>query len=296
MGAELHAILMDKLVPAIERIPRLQFVLPNTGGKKPFAPLEPRSGRCESHADRIEWVYGLSGKAELAMAGQRYAIESGDLGIIPPGTPYLERVFDRRQNFQLLWFCCQPRKNRVSIRSSRYAGGAGIQTVDEAIIETRPDLTALFVRTVDEVQSRTRGWCSLLRASVNEVLLAAMRHLEKCGTGLSAEENQKTMVENAKAYIQSGFARPLTLKEISSEVYLSPNYFSTLFAKATGMTVFDYVQQVRLDEARRLLEETKLPVRDVARQTGYPTAAHFARTFKQLTGASPREFRNASNV
>jgi AraC-like DNA-binding protein len=307
MDADLRSILMDRLVPAIERIPRLQFVVPNSGGKKAFAPYPsnsitqpgvdlPGAGTYGSHPQFIKWVYGLSGKAELALNGNRYAIEPGDLGFIPPKTPHLQRAIDRKQPFEVLWFCCLPLSNRMTIHSCSYQGGNRYQSIEEAIIEDRADLAKYFVRTVDEVQTRTRGWCSFLRASVNEVLLGAMRHLEEHGSGLSAAENQRGMVEIAKAYIQSNFARALTLKEISREVFLSPNYFSSLFAKATGMTVFDYVQQVRLEEARRLLRETSLPVRDVARQTGYQNAAHFTRTFKLQARQSPREFRNAGCV
>jgi len=305
MGVELRSIFMDILVPAIERIPRLQFIVPNNGGKKPFAPYSsnqngnaptPAIGTYSSHPHQIEWFYSLSGKAELVLNGNRYAVEPGDLGFIPPSTPHLERAFSRRQSFNLLWFCCFPRNSRIKIHSSSYQGGNRFQVIEEANIENRPDLAKYFVRTVEEVNTRTRGWCSFLRASVNEVLLSAMRHLDQHGNGLSSVENQIGIVEIAKAYVQANFARTITLKEISREVFLSPNYFSTLFAKATGMTVFDYVQQVRLEEARRLLLESNLPVRTVARQSGYPTAAHFARTFRLQVGQSPRDFRNTAHA
>jgi AraC-like DNA-binding protein len=300
MNVDLRSIIMEKLVPAIERISRGQFIVPNNGGKKPFGPI-PSIGLKGSaanaysmHPHQIKWVYGLSGKAELVLNGNRYVVEQGDLGFIPPNTPYLECAFERRQNFQLLWFCCFPQKNRITIHSTSYQGANHFQVLDEARIENRPDLAKSFIRTVDEVQARTRGWCSYLRANVNEVLLGTMRHIEQHGNGLTPVQKQKGMIEIARAYIQTNFMRPLTLKEISHEVFLSPNYFTTLFAKATGMTVFDYVQQVRLEESRRLLAETALPVRQVARQSGYHNVAHFTRTFKLQSGVTPRDFRKST--
>jgi AraC-like DNA-binding protein len=301
MGVEIETLLMDRLIPAIERINRTQFIVPNSGGKKPLGPFVPNASQSGGVAsatyggdpDLIKWAYGLSGKAELALNGNRYALESGDLAFVPQNTPHQQRVFERRQNFQVLWFTCCTQTNRIQIFTTSYQGGNQIQVINGAIIEKRQDLARWFERTVEEVQTRTRGWCSYLRANVNEALLGAMRHLEQHGNGLTKAENQRGMVDLAKAYIQSRYAKPITLKEISREVYLSPNYFSMLFAKATGMTVFDYVQKVRLDEARRLLAETNLPVRDIARQTGYSTAAHFTRSFGQRVGCSPRKYRNA---
>jgi AraC-like DNA-binding protein len=307
MEADLRSILMDRLVPAVERISRSQFIVPSNGGKKPIASCLPEAkprpgvvrsnqaaGKYAAHSHQIKWVFGLSGQTELVLQGNRFLVESGDLGFIPQNTPYLVGGAERRQRFNLLWFCCHPRESRISIHSTSGQGTNHSQMIDEARIEGRPDLAKCFIRTVEETQSRTRGWCSFLRSSVNEVLLGAMRHIDKHGNGLTAAENQKGMIEIAQAFIEENYAQPLTLKEISRKVFLSPNYFSTLFAKTTGKTVFDYVQQVRLDEARRLLAETSLPVRQVARQTGYLNAAHFTRAFKQQASVTPREYRKAS--
>src|SRR5438132_8219134 len=99
--AELHQLLMDRLIPAIERINRTQFVVPNSGGKKPLGPFVPETSRngtvstgpYGSHPDLIKWAYGLSGKAELALNGNRYSLESADLAFVPQNTPHQERVF-----------------------------------------------------------------------------------------------------------------------------------------------------------------------------------------------------------
>jgi AraC-like DNA-binding protein len=313
MGAELQTIITETMLPAIERLKREQLIVPGGAGKEPFAPynkpelasplsqhgVEIQDAGVPSygeHHNLIEWVFGISGKAELALDGQRYEVNGGDLAVIPMRKPHLERIFERKQSFHLLWFCAFPHKNSVTVHSSSYHGGNRFQLIESAAIDGRHDLCPLYVRSADEALTRGKGWVNLIRATVIEVLVRAVRHLEERGTGLTPVASRGSMVEIAKSYIQAHFSRPLTLKEISKEVFLSPNYFSTLFAQATGSTVFDFVQMVRLDEAQRLLKETRLPVRDVAKHAGFQTAAHFTRSFRQQTGASPREFRRAVAV
>ncbi|MFU0832453.1 MAG: Stage 0 sporulation A-like protein [Oscillospiraceae bacterium] len=98
-------------------------------------------------------------------------------------------------------------------------------------------------------------------------------------------------IRQAKQYIHRNFRDTLSLEKISSMVGFSPSYFSTLFKKETGINFVDYLAQVRMEEAKRLLRETNLSVAAVCEQVGYSDLKHFTKSFKKYTGLKPNEYR-----
>ncbi|QNK40050.1 response regulator [Caproicibacter fermentans] len=109
-----------------------------------------------------------------------------------------------------------------------------------------------------------------------------------------AEEKRQTdtrPIRQAKQYIRQNFRSALTLEEVSGTVGFSPTYFSTLFKKETGSNFVDYLSEVRMEEAKRLLRETNLNVAAVCEQVGYSDQKHFTKSFRKFTGLKPNEYR-----
>lgn len=82
-----------------------------------------------------------------------------------------------------------------------------------------------------------------------------------------------------------------SLQQAADYVGLSRNHFSKVFHDGTGIKFWDYVTQMRIRNARRLLAETDLPIAVIAEKAGYETEAHFNRRFKQLEGITPGKYR-----
>jgi AraC-like DNA-binding protein len=91
--------------------------------------------------------------------------------------------------------------------------------------------------------------------------------------------------------ISERYAGKVTLAEISSSVGLVPAYFSALFHKLTGYSVFEYLNEYRIYKACELLAKTKKPVLELAYETGFNSISLFNRTFKHLTGKTPLKYR-----
>lgn len=94
-----------------------------------------------------------------------------------------------------------------------------------------------------------------------------------------------------KQYVQQDFSKPLTLEEIAQKVFLNPVYLSAAFKQQTGQTFTAYLTQVRMDEAKRLLRETDLGVKDISGRVGYRDWKHFSRLFIKLVGVRPSQYR-----
>jgi len=99
------------------------------------------------------------------------------------------------------------------------------------------------------------------------------------------------LVRQAQAIIRAEYASDLTLTQLAERLYVHPNYLSTLFRRETGVTFSQYLTQVRIENAKKLLRETELKIYQICDRVGYTDQAHFSRVFKAMTGLSPYEYR-----
>jgi YesN/AraC family two-component response regulator len=83
----------------------------------------------------------------------------------------------------------------------------------------------------------------------------------------------------------------LSLYLLAEKFYVSPYYLSRFFKEATGFTFVEYVNSVRIKEAKKLLERTTMKVSLVAKKVGFGSVTHFGRVFKSVTGYVPLYFR-----
>ncbi len=102
------------------------------------------------------------------------------------------------------------------------------------------------------------------------------------GNGSIAWDLKRPMHQAVQRTIESMHARysePITLADLASEVFVSPFYFSRIFAKATGVTPCRYLTAVRLFEAKRLLLTTGMTVSDIVCSVGYSSVGTFTSRF-----------------
>ncbi|MFF2484638.1 AraC family transcriptional regulator [Paenibacillus sp. NPDC058071] len=91
-------------------------------------------------------------------------------------------------------------------------------------------------------------------------------------------------------YIDSNLHRNIQVEELAKVTFLHPNYFITSFKSLMGCSPIQYVTQRRLDEAKRLLSGTWMPIADVARKVGMLNH-YLSRLFKRETGITPMQYR-----
>jgi AraC family transcriptional regulator, transcriptional activator of pobA len=96
------------------------------------------------------------------------------------------------------------------------------------------------------------------------------------------------------AVIEQRHAEPLSLRDVAQEVGMTPGHLTTVVRRRTGRTVGEWIIERRMAEARGLLAETDLPVREVARRVGVADPGYFSRLFSRTHGTSPRNWRGAT--
>ena len=106
------------------------------------------------------------------------------------------------------------------------------------------------------------------------------------------EAEKMRPINQAKQYIQEHYAESLSLEEVSSQAGFSSSYFSTLFRKETGKNFLEYLTDVRIEEAKRLLRRSGDTIEQIGKAVGMNDYKRFSKTFKKITGISPKEYRN----
>ena len=105
------------------------------------------------------------------------------------------------------------------------------------------------------------------------------------------QTRRERIAKEAKRFIESHYAEPLTLDVVSESVFLSPSYFSSLFKEYTKINFTEYLTRVRIEKAKELLEGLDLNITEVAGKAGYEDPNHFSQVFRKVTGLSPSQYR-----
>lgn len=132
--------------------------------------------------------------------------------------------------------------------------------------------TLTLKQLIDRVKSEVDELCSLLQK-------------KRGNDGYSAS------VKEVMRYVEEHFGERISLEQVAEEVFLSKPYLSTLFKKETGKKFSSYLQEVRLEKSRSLLQNTRLTIGEIADQAGFFDSAHFSKVFKEHYGCSPLEYR-----
>ena len=109
-----------------------------------------------------------------------------------------------------------------------------------------------------------------------------------------SEAHPNYIIDRTKQLIDNSFKEQISIASLAEEVYLTPTYLCTLFKQTTGHTINEYLTDVRIYQAKKLLGNPQIKLYDVCDQVGYLSPSYFSKIFKRYTGMTPSEYRDAS--
>lgn len=98
----------------------------------------------------------------------------------------------------------------------------------------------------------------------------------------------------ARQLLDQGYATPITIKQLSQEVALSPYYLIRLFRRIYHQTPHQYLTQLRITKAKALLSSTDLSITEICADVGFESLGSFSALFRKLVGVSPSAYRRHS--
>jgi AraC-type DNA-binding domain-containing proteins len=129
---------------------------------------------------------------------------------------------------------------------------------------------------------------------VKSSLMYILATLSAYGLFIPTEKNFDRRVESIKTaltFIRENYYNKIYISDLADQVNLNEQYFCRLFKKAIGHSPIEYINEYRIRQAKRLLEETDLQVTEVCLECGFNNLGNFLQEFRKHTGTTPLQYR-----
>ncbi len=111
----------------------------------------------------------------------------------------------------------------------------------------------------------------------------------------SGHVNKLNRVNEAIRYMSENYDKTVTTRTLADSAHLSEGYFCQMFKDVTGKTAMEYLNNMRIDKAEKMLKKTEMTVTEIAFCCGFEDANYFSRTYKRIKGKTPQSTRRAVN-
>jgi len=157
-------------------------------------------------------------------------------------------------------------------------------------------IETLLLNMIDEYKNKQANYIDCIKSNIIQILLIANRHIddEFYTKNIETKRTNKT-ISNIIGYINNNYFEDITLDFISKKFYISSYYLSRIFKQSTNYSFVDYLNNIRIKEAQKLLVRTDMNITSISEKVGYKSPTHFGRTFKKITGISPSSFKKMLN-
>lgn len=130
--------------------------------------------------------------------------------------------------------------------------------------------------------------------SIDQVFMVTKNLLKNLTSYIedTQKKSSKRLISLTLQYIHDNYNKDITLAQAAQHLYVSPTYLSKVFSTEMQQPFSHYLLTYRIEMAKNLLRDPQYKVYEVAKQVGYADGAHFSKTFKQITGLSPNQYKN----
>ena len=245
--------------------------------------------------DHLEIGYCLSGSGTFYFGDKTYPVEPGDVFVVN----HLERHAaasraDNPSRYLFLYFSASllEQADPELLLPFVYLPTKFQNRIPGELAAAR-QIGELFHRLGEEHRHEQRGCSGMMRGLILQICALLLRHYVAVtpsadwNTTLTSYYRIKPVLD----FINERFREPLTLEDIAEHLALSPSRARHLFQEKLGIGFKQYVLHLRINEAKKLLASSDLPIPDVMYASGFQSHGPFYRAFKQIVGAAPLDYR-----
>jgi two-component system response regulator YesN len=159
------------------------------------------------------------------------------------------------------------------------------------IMEINGDLKEFFDLAIDFQKTAQYLNIEKLQDSFLKQCLSAASHINN-----SKQGNPQYIVCEVRNYVKQNYCKDIKLKEVARHFYMNSVYLGQLFKKLSGMQFNDYLNAVRIEEAKKLLQRTDMKVVEIASAVGFNDPKYFLSKFKSITNQPPSAFKTSKTT
>lgn len=146
----------------------------------------------------------------------------------------------------------------------------------------------LVYKMIHHFNKREKYWQTYCNAILQAFIIAVVRQVEQCESGIGNPGKVEKIIE----YLSHNYMHELNNKQLSQIFHYHPDYISKVILSRTGMTLKQYVIDLRIRSALNTLVYSDMSIKDIAVKAGYDNIHYFTRIFKAKTGFPPGCFRD----
>jgi len=154
-----------------------------------------------------------------------------------------------------------------------------LQTIDDAVAQLKK-------------QNTNQNEILNLRTKLKEFYGITQAAKDESANSTETSTNSRYLVAKAIEILKTNYYKDLDLKSVSDQLYISTWHLSKLLKKETGSNFIDILNEIRIEESKKMLLSPQLKVYEIAEKIGYTDVPYFTKLFKKHTGQTPMEFKN----
>lgn len=245
----------------------------------------------------FEINYVLEGSAEFLCGEERFISECGDIIIIPPNM--LHAIYTREN--------CIQRYDTIVFNADMLGASAndrcaaefvtplvnGYSGINMLITKNHPYYSEIKT-TAENIFSCAKGNSYQLDLLLKSELLRLFWLLQNNGDIRKKSDTNPDFSEAIRPaikYINENYCNNITVQQLADTVHLSKSYFMSRFKQSAGVGAIEYITQLRIKKACRILIESSISMAETAFECGFNNLSNFNRQFKKLVGCTPCEYR-----
>ncbi len=253
------------------------------------------------------FTYIESGSADFILNGTTYELQQGDALIIYPLLKHYIKSTSVEPLIQYIFsfdLCFDPLREEISCTNAQDKSKVNIDPreqffADNFVIAKLDEIEQTLLKNKflllhKEYYSKDEYARLAIKGIVIDMLTMLLRSAREKPPIAHREKNALAWanIEKAVVYIRKHFSEEaLSNEQIGRAVQLSPNYLVSLFKSQLGVTMHRYLNCVRVEEAKKLMQNSTMNFTQIAQKVGFSDTHVFCKTFKKLASLTPGEFK-----
>ncbi|MFT8640190.1 MAG: AraC family transcriptional regulator [Bifidobacterium sp.] len=248
----------------------------------------------------FQLLYVHGGEAVFYKRGEPHRLSAGSMVVFFPDEPqrYEYGAEDRTDVYWIHFSGTQASRlleaagfgaaGRGASGGARELSCSGIMRVGQL-----PEYAQLFSQTINELQLQGFGFESIVQMNLRRLLLLIRR--QRLGPGEESGRERSGKIQSAITYFHRHYPSDINIDAYAHDHGMSVSWFIRSFREASGKSPLRYLIDIRIREAKLLLETTSYSIGEVADMVGYANPLYFSRLFRSHVGMSPSQYRNSTN-
>jgi AraC-like DNA-binding protein len=251
----------------------------------------------ESIADSIRIYYVIDGKFEWSIHEHQRLLYPGDVALILPGQKFgSEKGFLEIGSLSWIHINIQISENGKmisgkwsSLSESESLTIGKILLLNESLVLSKLTEAGRILQYIkNELFNHEIGYCTRVNQLIDELFIIITRQLTRQNN--SGRDFPKTFMQLEQT-LRQNLSHQWTVEEMAAVVGMGTTLFNEKVKNYSVFSPINYLINIRISEAIKLLKKQDISVTDIALDTGFYSSQHFSTTFKKLTGYTPSDFR-----